>query len=47
MDADRKKMVVMIIILLACLVLATIFESCNSKACPAYAKNNTEQQKSI
>lgn len=47
MDADRKKMIVLIIILLACLVLSTIFESCQPKNCPAYAKNNTEQQKSI
>jgi len=45
MDADRKKMVAMIVILLICLVLATIFESCNSKTCPAYAKNNTEYGK--
>jgi regulatory protein YycI of two-component signal transduction system YycFG len=45
MDADRKKMIALIIILLICLVLATIFESCNSKTCPAYAKNNIEHGK--
>jgi hypothetical protein len=45
MDADRKKMIVLLIIFLACLVLSTIFESCQSKNCPAYAKNNIEYGK--
>ena len=38
-------MIVLIIILLACLALSVIFESCSPKACPAYAKNNTEHEK--
>jgi hypothetical protein len=29
------------------LFLVTMLTSCNRKTCPAYAKNNTEQQKNI
>jgi hypothetical protein len=44
---DMKKKLKRIVIAWVILLFALALVSCNPKACPAYAKNNTEQQKNV